>query len=229
MIRNLAGRLRPSAFAILVAVGGCEREEGTKRAVPPPPPTPADTSGPDLSLEGLGHTRGASDAPVIVVEFSDFGCPYCAQFAGEVYPRLAREFIETGEVRWRFVPFILGSFPNGDAAAVAAECASEQDAFWEMHDLLFERQREWKSSSAPGAVFPGYARSLGLDLTRFTACTDAPAAAARVRLSTETAEGLGVRATPSFLVNGRPVQGALPLEQFRMLLQWAGAGGARDR
>lgn len=180
------------------------------------------------SVEALGYTQGSTTAPVTVVEFSDFGCPYCAQFAMEVHPELHREFVETGQVRWRFVPFVLGIFPNGDAAARAAECAGEQDRFWPMHDLLYQRQREWKGD-ASAELFVEYARTVGLDTERFRACVTSEQTAERIERNNQAAERAGVRATPSFLVNGRPVEGALPLEHFRMLLHWSGAAGGGGR
>lgn len=222
-------RARQARLALLVAIlaAGCGGDEPAPAADSPAQPTVAGgtTSPGTPDLGNPGHALGAADAPVTVIEFSDFGCGYCAQFANEVHPALNDEYIETGQVRWQYVPFVLGIFPNGEQAGIAAECAAEQDRFWPMHDLLFQRQRAWKSESEPRPLFLTMARDAGLDATRFAACLDSPEAADRLRRNTELAEGIGVRSTPSFLVNGRPVQGALPLDQFRMMLQWAGAEG----
>ncbi len=224
---------RPLLAALLSLLGACaggeppRAEEGSA----PPAAGPA-AAGPaaavispsgEIDLSSLGYSRGSPDAPVSVVEFSDFGCPYCAKFALESLPELSREFVESGRVRWRYIPFELGIFPNGGVAALAAECAGEQGRFWEMHDLLYERQREWKPSDAPEALFRGYARSLGLNLAGFASCYREERTAPRIELHNEVARRLGVRATPSFLVNGRPVEGALPLEQFRTLIEWSAA------
>lgn len=103
-------------------------------------------------LASLGYARGSETAPVTVVEFGDFGCSACRKFALEGYPPLHEEFVATGKVRWIYVPFLLGLFPNAPEAARAAECAAEQDAFWEIHDLLFERQAEWKRLRNPASV-----------------------------------------------------------------------------
>lgn len=189
----------------------------------PAPTRAAEANNPgEIDLSSLGYSRGSPTAPVTVVEFSDFGCPYCAKFALESLPQLQQEFIESGKVRWQYVPFELGIFPNGGEAARAGECAGEQDRFWEMHDLLYQRQREWKASDTPETLFRGFAQALGLDVGRFASCYQENRPAERIALNNEVTTQLGVRATPSFLVNGRPVEGALPLEQFRMLLQWAG-------
>src|SRR5690606_28569884 len=72
-----------------------------------------------IDVGELGYAAGPADAPLTVVEFSDFGCPYCARFALESYPQLEREFVEGGMVRWVYVPFVMGNFPNGDLAARA--------------------------------------------------------------------------------------------------------------
>ncbi|HEX7117326.1 MAG TPA: thioredoxin domain-containing protein [Longimicrobiales bacterium] len=167
----------------------------------------------------IGYDLGAAGAPITVVEFSDFGCPYCGRFALETFPVLRREYIETGKVAWRYVPFVLGSFPNGAEAARAAECAAEQgeDRFWAMHDALYRRQREWKSTREPEALFRGLAETLALDVDRFSDCYDADRGARRTRMANGLAAYAGIRATPTFFINGQRVQGALPLEHFRMI------------
>lgn len=171
-----------------------------------------------IDLRKIGYSRGAEDAPVTVYEFSDFGCPFCAMFASGTYPGLHEEFVETGKVRWTYVPFVMGMFPNGAESARAAECAAEQNRFWEMHDLLYTRQNEWKKSRAPEDLFNDYARELGLEPSRFASCYRENRGAARTAINSRAASALGVRATPSFFINGRLVEGALPAEQFRRIL-----------
>jgi protein-disulfide isomerase len=168
----------------------------------------------------VGYSRGSPSAPVHVIEFSDFGCPYCGVFARESYPRLHQEYVDAGLVRWTYVPFILGIFPNGHAAALAAECAAAQgeSSFWGMHDLLYERMDEWRTPAAGAPVFGGYARALGLDGASFDTCFAQQQPARRIAASNEEARQRGVRSTPTFFVNGRQVQGALPLQQFQMLI-----------
>ncbi len=174
-----------------------------------------------VRLDDVGYDRGAPDAPILVIEFSDFGCPYCRQFALETYPALHRDFVETGRVRWKYVPFALGIFPNGAEAARAAECAAEQgeERFWAMHDLLYERQREWKSTGEPDALFGRLAAELRLDGRRFASCYREDRRAARTRIANQLAAYANVRATPTFFANGQRIEGALPLEQFRAVLE----------
>lgn len=190
----------------------------------PPAPSLADVRsglGRALAPDSPGYDRGATQAAVTVLEFTDFGCPYCARFAGETYPSLAREFVTTGAVRWKVVPFVLGMFANGGDAARAADCAGRQGrvAFSRMHDRLFERQEEWKSASDPTAVLRSYAGATGLAMTAFASCYASDASAARLREANGLADRLGVRATPTFFVNGRRVEGALPVDQFWTILQ----------
>ncbi len=167
-----------------------------------------------------GFDRGAVRAPVTVVEFSDFGCPYCARFAAETYPALAAEFVATGRVRWRYVPFALGIFANDDEAARAGECAGDQGqaAFGRMHDRLFTAQEEWKGSADAGTAFRVLAAGARLDVARFTACYASDAPSRRVHASDALADRMAVHSTPTFFVNGRRIEGALPVEEFRTVL-----------
>lgn len=169
-------------------------------------------------LASLGYSRGDAAAPVTVVEFGDFGCSACRQFALEGYPRIHEEFVSTGKVRWVYVPFLLGVFPNAPEAARAAECAAEQDSFWPMHDLLFTRQKEWMRPRKPFSLLQGYASALGLDRDRFTSCYREDRGRPRTRTNTRAARRSRVRATPTFFVDGKRFEGAPPPAMFRQLL-----------
>lgn len=167
---------------------------------------------------GVGHSVGAPSAPVTILEFSDFGCGYCRVFQEQTRPILVDEYVETGLVRWTYVPFVLGIFPNGDAAAVAGECAGEQGDFESMRLRLYRDQAGWRESTDPGAFFSRIAREEGLDADRFSGCLDGRDAQNRVRDNTRLGQMAGVRGTPAFFINGFPVSGAMPLEAFRDLL-----------
>jgi len=178
---------------------------------------------PDIPLEELFHEMAVGDAPVTVVEFSDFGCQYCGQFHRETLPELRRDYIATGKVRWRMVPFVLGMFPNGLEAMRAAGCVAEQDdeAFWAMHDTLFAKQDVWKATRYADQLFRSYAVVAGADADAFTECFDGARASDRVTAANALANRTGVRSTPTFFVNGQLVQGALPAREFRQLLDAA--------
>lgn len=180
-----------------------------------------------LDLTGVGYDVGDAAAPVVVVDFSDFGCPYCGQFTRETYPALEREYVRTGKVLFKYVPFVAGMFPNGQQAARAAECAADQGRFWPMHDSLYAQQAEWKKALMPSGVFQRDVAALGLDRARFDACYATQEVHARTRRANGIADRIGVRVTPSFVVDGRPVEGALPIADFRRVLDAALLAKAR--
>ena len=171
-------------------------------------------------MSAFGHELGSVMAAVTVVEFSDFGCPHCARFAHETFPTLREEFIETGDVRWIFIPVLMG-FPNGESAARTAQCAADQRQFWPMHDLLYERQAFWQSANPASAdpIFLDFARSVGLDETRFLNCyrEDHPHEITNLRRA--VAAEVGIRGTPSFIVGDQFVEGTLTIDRFRQLLR----------
>lgn len=171
-----------------------------------------------IDLTGIGYDVGNPAATIVLVNFSDFGCPFCGTFARESYPGLEREFVRTGKVFFKYVPFVMGMFPNGEQAARAAECAADQGSFWPMHDQLYGAQREWKSSRSPELHFGRYAAALGLDTVRFGACHAGGETDGRTGRANDRAARLGIRATPTFFINDQQIEGALPLEQFRRIL-----------
>ncbi|MGD8278314.1 MAG: thioredoxin domain-containing protein [Gemmatimonadota bacterium] len=191
---------RPALLALLLAA--LPRAGGAQQSV---------------DVTKMGYDRGMSGAPILVVEFADFGCSACGQFARDVWPELQREFVATGRVRWKYVPFILGMFPNGDEAVKAAECAADQDAFWSMHDLLFQRQKEWNRLKDPGPKFAEFAGALSLDTTVFGRCYETDGGAERTKQNDAAAKALMVRSTPTFFVNGQRALGALPIAEWRKI------------
>jgi len=172
-----------------------------------------------IDLTGVGHDVGSPTAPVVMVNFSDFGCPYCASFSRETYPALAREFIATGQVFYKYVPIGLGTFFNGKQAARASECAAEQGKFWPMHERLYARQRDWTHMLRALPLFQEEAQRVGLDSAAFTRCYETRVTDRRTEGASIVAKRLRLRATPLFYIDGRAVEGALPLPQFQSLLR----------
>jgi len=170
------------------------------------------TAQPRLDMSGGGgHSRGPDDAAITVVEFSDFECGHCRGFRDALDAVAAHG---AGDVRVVFRHFPLDEscnpavqsslHPDACLAAVATECAAEQDQFWAYHDLLFEHQQEL------GRPFLlAYAERLGLDLPRFTACLGSDAPRARVEADIRAGRALGVESTPTVFLNGRRIAGAL--------------------
>lgn len=178
----------------------------------------------DVDLTGVGYDRGSPSARVVMIDFSDFGCPYCAQFTRETFPVIEREYIRTGKVFFKYVPFVVGMFPHAAEASRAVECAGEQGRFWEAADQVYATQREWRQSADPRTALVTAARSAGADPTAFSRCYDDRHTDRRTRRATDVANTLGVRVTPSFVIDGRPIEGALPVEEFRKIIDAALAG-----
>jgi protein-disulfide isomerase len=209
-----------ATLAMVVQGWGCGHEpgeaEGTGTILPS-----------ELDLNLLGYDQGDPDAPLKVIEVTDFGCGFCRRFNQETFPILLEEFIETGRIQWKFVPFVLGMFPNGDRAALAGECAGEQgpDAFFRMRDLLFAHQAGWRNSESPNDFFVDLAREAGLDLDTFAICLAEERRADQVELDHRLGDALGVQGTPLFVVGGISIPGALPPEQFRRIFESILAAG----
>jgi protein-disulfide isomerase len=174
-----------------------------------------------ISVAGLGHDKGQAGARVFIIEFGDFGCSYCAKFAGETYPAIDSLYVRNGQVRWKYVPFVTGMFRNSREVSEAAECAGEQGGFWKMHDLLYQKRKEWMASKAIGALIARYARELRLDATKIARCAARPDIRARIARNDGIAQQLGIRGTPTFFVNGRGIPGAIPLDLFIQVIEAA--------
>jgi Na+/H+ antiporter NhaA len=161
------------------------------------------------------HIRGPLEAPVTVVEYGDFECPYCGQ-AEPVVRELLRDF---GDVRyvWRHLP-LNDVHPNTQLAAEASEAAADQGAFWEMHDLLFAHQDALRPSD-----LVSYAEQLGLDIERFTNDLREQTGAARVAEDVDSADLSGVSGTPTFFINGRRHYGAYDIATLSAAVRAAGA------
>ena len=165
------------------------------------------------------YIRGATTSPVVLVEYLDFECGAC----GSYYPVIKQLEGEFGD-RVTFVAryFPLQGHRNGLTAALAAEAAGRQGKFWEMHDLLFSRQKEWgnKAVQTP-EVFEGYAAELGLNMEQYRA--DVASSEVRARVERDLTEGraAGVNSTPSFYLNGQKIQNPASAEAFRQILQGA--------
>jgi protein-disulfide isomerase len=167
-----------------------------------------------ISLESFGVPKGNASAPIWIVEMADFGCGYCAKFARETMPVLDSLYTHKGQVYWRFVPFVLGMFPNAREAAEGAVCASRQGKFWQMHDRLYENRKAWMAAKDPRALVARLAAEAGVDRKAYAACASSKSATEEVARNTALARALNVRGTPTFVINGEIVPGALPTDVF---------------
>lgn len=166
---------------------------------------------PRVSITGNGHSRGEVDAPVTVVEFSDYQCPYCKRAEPLIEELLARY---PDQVRFEYRHFPLESIhPRARPASEAAVCAGEQDRFWDYHRLVFE-----KAPALSDENLREYAAELELDTEAFDRCLEDGSARETVDADLEAGRGIGVSGTPSFFVNGIPVPGPRNIESFAELI-----------
>jgi protein-disulfide isomerase len=155
---------------------------------------------------------GDVDAPVVMVNYSEFQCPFCGKFARDTKPAL-REYVDDGTLRieWRNFPY-LG--PESKLAAKAAYAAGEQGRFWEFHDALFADQQPPNSGRLTEGFLVAKAEEVGLDTGRFRDDMSSTKAADAVEKDFREGQSIGVTGTPAFLVNGQPIMGAQPTEVF---------------
>lgn len=200
----------------------------------PPAPQPLDVSGPtvdaaatlDVPAESLAAAGpdvpsgvnvsndprlGDADAPVTIVELSDFQCPFCARFHIETFPALRRLYGD--QVQWIFVNRYFPQHQHAERAAIAAECAHRQGRFWEYADRLFAGQERLGDG-----VIEDAARDLGLDMEAFQACVTNRETAAEAAADQAEGERLGVDGTPTFYVNGHKIVGAQPVGVFNQII-----------
>jgi protein-disulfide isomerase len=170
-----------------------------------------------VPLQGL-PLRGHPDAQLVLLEFGDYQCPFCARHTAEVGPEIELAYIDRGTLRHVFVNNPLSIHPHARPMAIAAVCAGQQDRYWEMHFRLFE------STPQSTSEIEVIAQSLVLDMTQFQVCADAPETALLIEEQQQIARSLGFSGTPSFAIglmtqNGevdvkKIIRGALPLEYF---------------
>lgn len=177
----------------------------------------------DVSIAG-NPMLGKKDAPVTLIEFSDYQCPFCRRFFQTTLPTLKTEYIKTGKVRYVFRDFPLDQIhPHARKAAEAAHCAGDQDKYWEMHDLLFQNQKALQVDK-----LKAYGRRLGLDPSAFAGCLEKSKYAAKVQQDLKDGVTAGIRGTPGFFIGktrsddtiqGTLISGALPPRVFRQAIE----------
>ena len=173
------------------------------------------------AMKAQGYVLGSATAPVEVVEYADFECPSCGQFATLTEPDIRTRLVNTGKVRMRFMDFPLSMHKNTWDASLAASCANEQGKFWEMHDLIFANQDKWngETTSNPRKPLGALARGLALDMTKYGSCMDGETHRAQIQANLQEGERRGINQTPSFIIGGQLVPGALPFDQFNKLVE----------
>jgi len=170
--------------------------------------------------------KGNPNAPLTIVEFSDFQCPFCRKFHSETLPLIEENYIKTGKVKFVYRDFPIQSIhPNAVPAALASECADEQGMFWEYHDLLFKNQKRWEGLQIGDAKdnFKGYAVDLGLNTDSFNSCFETAKYSDEINQDLQDGRIYGVTGTPGFFVGNEKIgyvtlKGAQPYSVFERLL-----------
>lgn len=158
--------------------------------------------------------QGDPSAPVTIIEFSDFECPFCASFYRNTLSQIEEKYIKTGKVKLVYRDYPLPFHSSAQKAAEAAECAREQEKFWEMHDAIFENQGAITLSD-----LKQYAVSLGLVGAPFNQCLDSGKYADEVKEDISDGAIAGVTGTPTFFINGEKLVGAQPFEIFAEVIE----------
>jgi protein-disulfide isomerase len=180
-----------------------------------------------------GHLMGNAGAPVQVLEFGDFECPGCGNFATITEPDVRTRLINTGVVGFRFYDFPLTQHKNSFTAHLSAACADDQGKFWEMHDRLYAGQDEWSDLINPGmtdplSVFRRYAKELGLDVKTWENCVTTQKYTAKIKGNQAEGVRRNVQQTPTLIIGNKQVNG-VTYDEFKKLVDAAQADAAKAK
>lgn len=185
-----------------------------------------DTEKEDPTVELIEATEdddpflGAEVSQVVVIDFSDYQCPFCKKFYTNIFPEFKKEYLDTKKVKYVYRDFPLNIHPPAKVAAQAAECAKDQYKYWEMHDLLYEKQSEWSASEDLKETLIGYAVDLGLNKTTFSSCLNDGKYLEEVEKDRNDALAAGAKGTPTLFVNGEIIRGVpQSYESFKALIE----------
>lgn len=202
------------------------QSRGVSQASPPPPPSP--NPNPPVAGETTVAVSadddaflGKENAPIVVIEFSDFQCPFCRKMWRDTLPQLKKEYIDTGKVKFVYRDFPLDFHPGAMPAAQGADCAREEGQFWEMHDKIFGEQDKQGTGTIQFGIkeVKQWAAAIGLDTKKFNQCLDSGKYDGEVKDDLKDGQAAGVTGTPNTFVNGRKLNGALPYESFKSLIE----------
>jgi protein-disulfide isomerase len=165
---------------------------------------------------------GNPDAPVTIIEFSDYQCPFCRVFWKDTLPLIIGEYVADGRVKIVYRDFPLSSHPMAIPYAEAAECAGDQDRYWEMHDIIFGEQEKLADGLIESLTIEDLSNAteaLEMDKEEFDTCMEEHKYLDEIRKDFEDGDAAGVTGTPSFFINGERVVGALPFEAFQTIIE----------
>jgi len=202
------------------------KEVQTKAIPAGQPAVPAPPSVIQVSLDD-DPVKGNPNAPVTIIEFSDFQCPFCSRFFTQTLPLIEENYIDSGKVKFVYRDMPLDSIhQNARPASIASECADEQGKFWEYHDILFIKQKQWQGLSLAAAdnTFKEYAGDLGLQIASFDSCLESSIIAEEVNKDVIEATTYGATGTPTFFIGNEKdgfikLTGAQPFAVFQSAIE----------
>jgi protein-disulfide isomerase len=248
IIRFVAGAAAIAAIAAIVLIGfnvlgGDDNDASDDAVVIPTTAAPDAAAGADASPDaaaspssdasanetpdassdtstGTVHALGAADAPVTVIEWADYQCPFCGEFARDIQPQMIEEYVNSGQVRFEFRDLaFLGD--ESVQAAEAAWCAGDQDKFWEFHDTLFSNQNGENQGAFADERLVEMASKLGLDMTAFESCFNGKTYESDILALQDDASSQGVNQTPTLFINGEKLVGVENYNEFRDSIETA--------
>lgn len=209
--------------AIVLFTGDSSRSEVTTVGNNPTQQVAGTTERVEVSIDD-DPVLGEKDAPVTIIEFSDYQCPFCRKFWQDTFPSLKREYIETGKVRFVYRDFPLNFHPSAIPAAEAANCAREKGgdaAYFKMHDKIFEEQNILDGGSVSSTVqfstedLKRWAKDIGYNID---SCLNGGKYVSEIQKDLQEGSAVGVQGTPGFFINGQPLSGAQPYSVFKQMI-----------
>src|SRR5215212_8094769 len=177
--------------------------------------TQSGTNDPAIAAADKGRIAGDSSAKTWVIIASDFQCPFCRQWHTESYRQFVDDYVRSGKVKVAYINYPLGQHQNAVPSAQAAMCASAQNKFWQYHDALFDTQDKWEDLPQPRPVLDSIARSVGVNFDEWKKCVDSDKMLPLIFADRDRASTAGVQSTPSFLIGGQVIAGAVPLSDLK--------------
>ena len=163
---------------------------------------------------------GNPKAKVTLVEFSDFQCPFCRRFWKDTLPQIKKEYIDTGKVKFVYRDYPLSFHPGAQPAAESAQCAKDQNKFWEMHDKIFSEQEKQGQGTIQFSIgdIKNWASQIGLNMSAFNQCLDSGKYKSEIEKDVADGSAYGVSGTPTLYINGNPIVGAQPFSAFKAII-----------
>lgn len=179
--------------------------------------SPIELTIPENSIQAAfdDPVAGNESSFVVMIEYSDYQCEYCRHYFEDIFPKIKKDYIDTGKIKYIYKDFPLQIHENSEEAAFSADCAGEQGEYWGMHDLLFENQEEWAGQEDPIPYFTNYINKLGLNEEEFLSCINSNKYIREVMEDIEEGERLDTKGTPTFYINNIKISGIYQYKIFK--------------